>query len=258
MRARELYKSLAYLGKTQQNWAFFHLTGQDYGQVFIDNPDFPVDKRLEEIGLLYSQGLPLAYILGEAYFYGRRFEVSEDVLIPRPETEGLVERALELKWDSALDLCTGSGVIAISLALERPSSRIRAVDISPKALEVARTNGKELGAEVVFLLSDLYEEVEGSYELIISNPPYIKRGALESLEVARQEPLLALDGGEEGLDIIERIFDGAHTYLKPGGYLLLEIGDDHEEDIVKLTQGFYGKIERDLAGKVRYYIGRKI
>lgn len=257
MKAREIYSSLAYLGKSQQNWAFFHLVGKAYGDVFLDNPELDVEERLEEIEEAYRGGQPLAYILGESYFYGRRFNIDKRVLIPRPETEGLVERALELSWERALDLCTGSGVIAISLALER-GLRIQALDISGPALELARLNAQELSAPVDFFKSDLFEGVSGDFDLIISNPPYIRSSSLGELEVSKREPLLALDGGEEGLDIIIRIIEGARIHLKKGGHLLLEIGDDQGQDILNLTQDFYGRIEEDLAGKPRYYIGRKV
>lgn len=258
MKARELYRSLAYLGRSQQNWAFSHLSGKDYGQVYLDDPDIEVDEaRLGEIKEAYLSGRPLAYILEEAYFFGRKFYVNDQVLIPRPETEGLVERALELEWNRALDLCTGSGVIALSLAQERPGADISAIDISPGALEVARKNAGDMGLDVDFTLSDLYQQVEGDYDLIISNPPYIKTNELKDLEVAGQEPLLALDGGPQGLDLYKRIFAGAKEHLRPGGHLLLEIGDEQGEDILRLSQGFCGRIERDLAGKVRYYLGRR-
>lgn len=257
MKARDIYQALAYLGRTQQNWAFFHLVGKAYGEVYLDNPSFDLEEELLRIEASYNEGLPLAYILEESYFYGRKFYVDERVLIPRPETEGLVERALGLEWEKALDLCTGSGVIAISLALEK-GLQVDAGDISGSALEVARRNVRDLGARVRLIESDLYEKIQGVYDLIISNPPYIKREALKDLEVARKEPRLALDGGLEGLDLIRRIFEGAKDQLKAGGYLLLEIGDDQGQEILGLSDGFCGRIEEDLAGKTRYYLGRKL
>lgn len=257
MKARELYNRLDFLGRTQQNWTFSYLTGRDYGDVFLDNPHLEVEnEKLERIIQGYCEGIPLAYLLGESHFYGRRFTVNSHVLIPRPETEGLVERALALPWKTALDLCTGSGVIAITLFLERRKP-IQAVDLSGEALEVARKNALDLCADVNFSKGDLFEGIDKRFDLVISNPPYIERAALKNLDVSRYEPMLALDGGDDGLDLIRRLIQEAPRYLNPGGYLLLEIGDAQGEDILCMAEDFYGKIERDLAGKPRYFIGRK-
>lgn len=257
MKAKELYHSLAFLGKTQQNWAFSTLTGKSYGDVFLENPPMPGARaKLEKLKKDYEGGIPLAHILEESYFYGRRFFVSPQVLIPRPETEGLVERALALSWKKALDLCTGSGIIAISLYLERGGD-IQGVDLSEEALLVAKKNARDLEASVDFLKSDLFSAVSGKFDLIISNPPYIKRGDIQDLEVGSFEPTMALDGGEDGLDLIRRILGQAPHYLNPRGHLLLEIGHEQGQEILCLARGFCGRIEEDLAGKARYFIGRK-
>lgn len=259
MKAREFYRSFAFLGKTQQNWIFHALLGKDYGHVYLENPQIQEKVLLRGKFLIEEakKGVPLAYLLGESYFYGRRFKVTEDVLIPRPETEGLVERALALPWESALDLCTGSGVIAITLALER-KTLVKGLDISEKALGIAQENGAALGAAVEFFPSDLFSNVQGSYDLIISNPPYVETGEVLKLSVGKWEPHLALDGGKEGLDLIKRIFDQAPHYLKEGGYLLLEIGENQAEATLQMAEEcFYGTINVDLANKVRYFVGKK-
>lgn len=257
MKARELYHSLDFLGKTQQNWAFSHLVGKDYGEVFLDNPEVKgIKEKLLQIKRGHKKGIPLAYLLEESYFYGRRFYVNSDVLIPRPETEGLVERALDLPWKKALDLCTGSGVIATTLYLEK-GGHIQGVDLSHKALALAKKNAKELGAQVDFSQGDLFSGLSGKFDLIISNPPYIKTASMMDLEVSLYEPHLALDGGRDGLDLIRRILEEAPSYLNPGGHLLLEIGDEQADKLLCLGQSFCGRIEVDLAKKPRYYIGRK-
>lgn len=180
-------------------------------------------------------GEPLAYILGEAEFRGRLFQVSPDVLIPRPETEVLIELALaRLSARPAprvLDLGTGSGIVAISLALECPAASVTAVDLSAAALAVARNNAGRLGAAVEFREGDWFSPLAGErFDLIVSNPPYVAEGdphlALNGLPF---EPRLALtdqDAGGNGLACIRRIVAGAPAHLTPGGWLLFEHGYD--------------------------------
>lgn len=261
MKAREFYRILAPLGKTQQSWLFSYLLHKDYGDVYLENPsveDALVEKA-KEIVKRVEDGEPFAYLLAESYFYGRRFKVTSDVLIPRPETEGLVELALDLPWESALDLCTGSGVIAISLDLETGRNRkVDALDLSEKALAIAKENANALSSNVDFFRSDLFSEVEGSYDLLISNPPYVESEEVKRLAVGRFEPHLALDGGGDGLDLIRKIFRDAPKFLKEDGHLLLEIGDNHAEEVIKMSKAyFYGIIKSDLANKVRYFVGKK-
>lgn len=179
-----------------------------------------------------AAGEPLAYLVGEAEFRGRVFQVSPDVLIPRPETEVLIELALDrlqgLKAPSLLDLGTGSGIVAVTLALACPSASVTAVDLSPAALGVARNNAGRLGARVEFVESDWFSALgERRFDLVVGNPPYVAAGdphlALNGLPF---EPQMALTDGKDGLDCLRRIVADAPAHLAPGGWLLLEHGYD--------------------------------
>lgn len=176
-------------------------------------------------------GEPIQYIAGEAEFYGLPFRVTCDVLIPRPETEHLVETALRLASDFAnpriVDVGTGSGAIAVALAHTLKSDRVTGIDLSPAALTVARDNAARHGVPVRFLQGDLLEPVAGeSFDLIVSNPPYIPTTDRDTLsvEVRDHEPALALFAGEDGLFIYRRLIPAAHAHLRDNGYLALEIG----------------------------------
>lgn len=182
------------------------------------------------------KGEPLQYILGKTEFMGLEFKVSPDVLVPRPETEILVEKALEvcsrLTVDSSqlniLDIGTGSGCIAVTLSKLLPKTKVTAIDISDKALEIAKQNAELNNVSVNFLKSDLFSSCQlptTSYQLIVANPPYIPSQDIGKLQQEVQhEPKLALDGGQDGLDFYRRIIAQAPAYLKEGGLLLLEIG----------------------------------
>jgi release factor glutamine methyltransferase len=210
-------------------------------------------------------GEPVAYLLGEREFYGRPFQVTPAVLIPRPETELLVDLALErLPLDRALnvlDIGLGSGAVAVSLALERPRCRVTGVDLSEAALRVARANAQALGAEVECLASDLYSALRARrFHLIVSNPPYIA-AADPHLAAGdlRFEPRLALASGADGLDLIRRLIAAAPDHLEAGGWLLLEHGWDQAEAVRGLLRevGFQPPFTaRDLAGHERVSGGR--
>lgn len=204
---------------------------------------------------------PMAYILGSREFYGRKFTVSPAVLIPRPDTEVLVETALELTKDRhlfghALDLCTGSGCVAVSFALERPTWRTWATDISKEALDVARSNAARLGAsEVSFRHGDLFEALEPGqrFGLITANPPYIANGEHPDLQpdVRDFEPVLALTSGSDGLDLVRRLVDAAPNYLEPGGSLAMEIGAGQAPEVKRLlaARGFVNVQSKKDLGK---------
>ena len=185
---------------------------------------------------------PLAYILGYKEFYGRNFIVSPDVLIPRPETEAIINLAKEQKPAKILDVGTGSGCIAITLKLELPVSNVSAVDISPKALQIARQNAAKLGAEIAFSESDLLEKVQGEYDLIVANLPYVdKNWDWLSPELA-YEPDLALYAEDSGLYDIKRLVRQAEAHLTKQGVLMLESDlsqhgkiQDYIENNTKLT-----------------------
>lgn len=206
------------------------------------------------------QGEPVAHITGTREFYGRLFHVTRDVLIPRPETELLVDLALErMPAGSArtvLDLGTGSGCLAITLALERPNAQVTAVDRAPAALAIARGNAARLGAAVAFLESDWFDALAGRrFDIIVGNPPYI---AAADPHLARGdvrfEPLSALVAGNDGLDDLRRLIAAAPRHLAPGGSLLLEHGYDQAVAVrsLLLAQGFEQvRHWDDLAGIAR-------
>lgn len=207
--------------------------------------------------------VPLQYILGTQEFMGLTFTVNSNVLIPRQDTETLVELALneipreagegEQEAFSVLDLCTGSGCIAVSIKKNRPEVRMTASDASKQALLVAKENAKANETEILFVRSDLFDNLNEPFDMIISNPPYIKTAEIPTLqtEVADYEPVTALDGHEDGLYFYRRIAAAAPSHLKEGGKLLLEIGCDQGEDVREILEkeGFTGiMIKQDLAG----------
>ncbi len=185
------------------------------------------------------KGLPLQYITKEQQFMGRIFEVGPSVLIPRPETEEMthevIRRAKKMP-SKILDMCTGSGCIACSLALRFPSAQVTAVDISEEALNTARKNAQNMSIKNInFIKSDIFKKVEGVFDIIVTNPPYIPTGDLAALsKEVLAEPHLALDGGKDGLKIIKRILKAAPEYLNPGGLLAMEFVIGAEYKILKL------------------------
>jgi release factor glutamine methyltransferase len=213
-------------------------------------------------------GEPTQYLVGFREFYGRKFAVDDRVLIPRSETELLVEAALrDVKKDEpsrVLDLCTGSGCVAISIAAERPQASVWATDLMPGPIEVAKKNAEALGVDgrVTFFQGDLFAAVpEGAtFDVIVSNPPYVKTGDLATLQrEVQKEPRAALDGGADGLDLVRRVVTDGLPRLKPGGLLALEIGDE-QGDAVKEIMTRAGcrdvRIEKDLARHDRIALGR--
>ena len=218
----------------------------------------------EENFLLYEEYIdkraahvPLQHILGKAYFYGYEFEVNEDVLIPRPDTEVLVGEVIKVtrNGDNILDMCTGSGCIGITLAKKFPESRVLGVDVSEKALKVAQKNKHNLEA-------DNFEHVDEMYDVIVSNPPYIPIKVIETLqdEVRLHDPLLALDGTEDGLMFYRKITEKAREYLKTDGYLCYEIGAEQAADVSEIMKQAGLRditVVKDLAGLDRVVMGRK-
>ncbi|MGN6591777.1 MAG: peptide chain release factor N(5)-glutamine methyltransferase [Terriglobales bacterium] len=190
-----------------------------------------------------AAGEPLQYLTGVQEFHGRPFAVSPAVLIPRPETELVVAAALDLLTPEAaarvVDVGTGSGCIAVTLALERPCATVIATDISPAALALARRNAAALGARVEFVESDLLAAAPGPFDLVISNPPYIAEGDWPALqrEVRDHEPRTALLAGLAGTEIYARLIPQAHAALRPGGWLVLELGYDSAPAVRALLAG---------------------
>lgn len=206
--------------------------------------------------------IPLQQITGEQEFMGLSFYVNEHVLIPRQDTEILVEETARFLKDGMqlLDLCTGSGCILLSLLHLKPGAEGTGADLSPEALKVAEKNRERLGAKAALIQSDLFDKIEGAFDVIVSNPPYIKRAEIETLmdEVRLHEPYMALDGHEDGLYFYRKIAEEAPKYLRAGGGLFLEIGCDQGACVAELLrqQGFADvKVVKDLAGLDRVVEG---
>ena len=219
----------------------------------LTHPEHEVNELALE-GLLQRRenGEPLAYILGYREFYGRRFRVDSNVLIPRHETEILVEAALEVEKENCrvLDIGTGSGCIAVTLKLERPDWEVWATDISSSALQVARENAETLGADITFRHSDLLDQLDGeAFDLIVSNPPYIGRDEALPREVKEFEPSSALFADNSGLALYEQLANHAPKHLRPGGQVILEIGQDQGQAVSALFPG--SKVIKDLDGNDR-------
>lgn len=247
------------------DWICCEITGKkrselglikEFSEKELDKIEKAVEKRLQHI--------PLGYIFGKTNFYGYDFIVSKDVLIPRLDTEILVERVIEeIKSRktkvSVLDVGTGSGAIAITIAKET-GAEVTAVDISEKALEIAKQNAKINNAKVSFLESDLFSGIQDlKVDFIVSNPPYIESAEIDRLmpEVREFEPILALDGGESGLDFYEKIVGEADKHLNPKGKLIFEIGYNQGESVSSLMKQKFKNVEviKDYLGNDRVVIG---
>jgi release factor glutamine methyltransferase len=216
------------------------------------------DKKFWQLAERRLTGEPSAYITGHREFYGFDFYVDPGVLIPRPETELLVEKAIELAQKRAVatiaDIGTGCGAIAISLAVNLPEVMVYATDLSEAALEVARWNCQEYGVadRVRFLEGDLLDPLPEPVDLIVANLPYVRERELSRVNTRGFEPSLALDGGRDGLEEIRRLCHQAKAKLNPGGSLLLEIGMGQKEAVTRLLQSLFPKasieVTRDLSG----------
>ncbi len=252
----------------------FSYRRSDYFLHQEDEADDMVQNRFFEAVKKRSQRIPLEYILGYTEFMGLVFEVDENVLIPRQDTELLVETALPLCAEKrVLDLCTGSGCIGLSIAVNGTPNEVILSDISEKALETAEKNLLRLQREygrllhtkqgISMICGDLWDPVQGTYDVIVSNPPYIETGVIPELmpEVRDFEPKSALDGGEEGMDFYQRIAESASEYLNRGGRLCLEIGYNQGESVRALMErhGFSDvRISKDLVGHDRVVAGKYI
>ena len=222
------------------------------------------EERYRDFIVQRSSRVPLQHLTHQAWFMGLEFYVDGRVLVPRQDTEILVEEAVKRlgSGQKVLDMCTGSGCILLSILKFMPDCQGTGVDISEAALEVARMNGKRLNIPAVFSKSDLFEQIDGYYDMIVSNPPYIPTSVIGSLEdeVRRFDPALALDGGEDGLDFYRRLIGASRDYLSPGGWLLLEIGDDQREAVLRMMEkAGYKELQAvsDLAGHDRVVMGQK-
>ena len=239
---------------------------------FFAAPAAPLAPRTEAFFLRLVErrraGVPLSYLTGTKEFWSIPLRVSPSVLIPRPETEVLVEKVLELSSrgpESILDIGTGSGNIAVALGRELPRARIVAADISVRALGVARRNAAlQKVRQVEFVRSNLFSAFRGTgtrFDFIVSNPPYVSRREWEGLppEIRDFEPRRALLAGESGLEFVRRLVRQAATFLRPGGHLIFEIGDGQREDVLELFGRRWTEIETawDLAGRPRVITARR-
>lgn len=223
------------------------------------------EKYLEAVEQLVN-GIPLQHITHRQEFMKMDFYVNKQVLIPRPDTEVLVEEIIQIakkiNAKKILDLCTGSGAIAVSLAKYIENSQITAVDISQEALNIAKLNAKkhQVDKQITFIQSDLFDDLpKEKYDMIVSNPPYIKKEMIKTLdEEVQKEPHIALDGGYDGLDFYRKIIHQSYEFLKYKGFLCLEIGYDQKIDVIELIEqeekyiDTYGK--KDLYGNDRVIV----
>ena len=214
-----------------------------------------VEKRLNN--------MPVEKIFKKAYFYGLEFKVDRNVLSPRPETELLVEKAIEYihrnEYVNVLDLCTGSGCLAITIS-KNTNAEVTASDVSLKALEIAKFNAEKNNAKVNFVESDMFEKISSKFDLIISNPPYIDSEEVKLLdeEVKNYDPILALDGGEMGLKFYNIIHNNLRNHLNDGGMIIMEIGEDQKDILISMFNDF-NLVEaiQDFAGNDRILIFSK-
>ncbi len=231
--------------------------------VLLAHPERPLtaDERTRYEDLLARRraGVPLPYLTGRVEFFGLEFTVTPEVLIPRPETETLVERALARAPQTVVDVGTGSGCVAVALAVRLPRARLYATDLSRAALRVAAENARRHGVadRIHFLQADLASPLRGPVDLVVSNPPYVAEEEWASLpeSVREYEPRLALDGGPGGLSVVRRLLADAARLLRPGGALLVEIGAGQGPHAVALARATFPKayirIHPDLAGRDR-------
>ena len=243
------------------------VTGWDRTEYLLHRGDVLPDGQLSVLSEMLIKRLkhvPVQQITGTAWFYGYRFTVTPDVLIPRYDTEILVREVLDTVKDrdrTVLDLCTGSGCIAAALKLEGGYREVLASDISDAALRVAEKNAADLGAEIQFISSDLLREIPGKVDVIVSNPPYIAADEFNGLdpEVRDCEPRLALYGGADGLDFHRRIASEAPSHLTDNGRVFFEIGAGQGEAVTAILEGkgfTEVRVTKDLAGLPRVVSGR--
>ena len=243
-----------------------YITGLNSAQYFIHSEDIIEKDKAEEFFRLIerrSKRIPLSYVIGTRDFFGLTFKVDENVLIPEQETELLVEEVIKhSEGKSVLDMCTGSGCIAISIALFGKPSKVAASDISEKALEVARENAKSLKAgEISFIQGDMFENVTDKFDIIVSNPPYIETGEIDELmpEVRDYIPRLALDGDIDGLKFYRIISKEAVKKLNKNGRIFYEIGYNQSRAVasILLENGFTDvKIMKDYSGLDRIVMAK--
>ncbi len=253
--ARQKLKELApVLDDADLDWIFVEATNKKRSELEqtagVKKAEYDI---AENIARNMTDGKPLQYALGYTEFYGVRLSMNPSVLIPRPETEELAQKAIEYisarQNARVLDLCTGSGAIAIAVA-KNTDAEVVASDISAAAIEVAKANALNNEVKIDFEVGDMFEATDGTFDAIISNPPYIPTDDIENLDarVKNFEPRLALDGGKDGLRYYRLIRDGFEARLKDDGVLFLELGIDEADSITEIFEGFDVEIFNDLEG----------
>lgn len=237
-----------------------YATGMGRAEYFLKREEaVPEETITKYLKLIDTRALhmPLQYITGSQEFMGLEFKVSPDVLVPRQDTETLVEYLLPFaKGQDILDMCTGSGCIAVALSRLGGAASCTAADYSEKALDIAKHNARINGADINFVHSDMFKGITGTYGIIVSNPPYIRTSVIDTLmpEVKGYEPLMALDGGKDGLSFYRIISREAKNYLKPGGILAVETGYDQGKQVSEMfKESGYNDIcvRKDLSGNDR-------
>lgn len=220
------------------------------------------EKDFQEAIQKIKQGIPVQYITNKQEFMDSCFYVNQDVLIPQPDTEILVEEVIQLikqRKVNILDLCCGSGCIGISLKKFLENSNVVLSDVSQKAIEVAKKNAVLLNVDVQIIQSNLFENIKEKYDMIVSNPPYIETNVISTLsQEVQNEPHIALDGGEDGLTFYRKIIKEAPNYLNKKGYLCLEIGFNQKKAVIQLLQENFENMitKQDLAGNDRVIIAK--
>lgn len=243
-----------------KNYLYLHID-----DIYLNNSD--IKNILNMLKMRYKENIPLQYILGKQYFFKEEYIVNENVLIPRQDTEILVETAIyyinQNKYTSLLDMCTGSGCVGISITNNSNIKKTDLVDISKEALKVVSKNIclNNIKKEINVVLSDLFLnlDINNKYDIIVSNPPYIKKKDIVNLsEEVKKEPILALDGGKNGTVFYKNILDKASSYLNKDGMILFEIGYDELEDMKKIISKYehyeYIKCIKDLGGNNRVIV----
>ena len=264
-----LKEILEKFGKVDGSFVIENMMGLSQTEIFFNqNETVPedIEIKIDEIYKNYSKDYPINYLIGKKNFYGRDFYLEDGVLIPRFETEILIENILNVGVDfkNILDIGCGSGIISITLALEMPKSNVLGVDISKVALDVSNRNKELLEARnCEFKESNLFSSIEGKkFDLIVSNPPYINKEDMEVLdERVKKEPELALFGGEDGLDFYKAIIEKSHEHLNENGYIAFEIGYNQGESVKELlSNNEYSDINliKDYNGFDRCVIARSM
>lgn len=271
---KALQEGLKYLEAAKYTNPFFEvrlilskLLNKDMSYLIAhDNEDLDKDIEEEYFNILEQRkkGVPLQYIFKETEFYGNMFYIDENVLIPRDDTEISIESLIEIfeknNIKSFLEIGSGSGIVSVTMAMKYKNTSFTAVDISDYAIENTNKNIKRYNLDNIEVLkSNLYENINKKYDIIYSNPPYIRSEEIEKLqtEVKDYEPMLALDGGVDGLYFYREIVKGAKNHLNDGGYIVFEIGHDQAEDLKNLLVNYDVLIIKDLSLKDRVVIAKK-